>query len=139
MTSPVCSVNPSAGCGAQSVVSTVTADGFVQTGGVPTLGRPKANASRIFARSHAAFSPLAIQAGGTPPLAESSPNRGRTLGWPIQSNGDEHTFRAPAPVPIVRRPPNADVNMIAVALLGVATPVRSTREYGCSGPSPART
>lgn len=73
MALPAGRLRPSLGGAPQTVESTVTSLGSSHTGGLPLAARLKAKTSRVRGVSQSAATPLAIHAGGVPPVAELSP------------------------------------------------------------------
>src|SRR5262245_8712955 len=95
----------------------------LQVGGSPVAATPKASVVSIADPEQVAVALLAMQAGGMPPpLAESAKTDASALP-PVQSIGSRQTSTAPAPVPIVKRPPLVESN-VTDRSLGDKTPVR---------------
>ena len=79
--------------------------GLVQVGGLPLAATPKAKTLRVVARSQLAFTPFAMQALGTPPLALLRPVSGWGFVWPVQSKLSLQIFNCVPPTPSATRPP----------------------------------
>jgi hypothetical protein len=89
-------------------------------------GMPKPKTLRVMRLSHCtpAKTPLAMQAGGIPPVLESSVTVAWTFVWPVQSKASLQMFCAEAPLPRVTRPPKLE-SKLKVVSFGVRIPVRT--------------